>query len=590
MSSEKHANLGLHKWAPTDGVLRVEFNDNFGKLDEKTAEITAQLTDTKLVKMSNRLAPEVDDLGKIQRAIDECFSEGKRKLIFTEALVITSSTALKLKSNIDYIGLNSTLDFSGRSGYASDDLAPLIHGEGTMDAAISVTVDSLKGSNTLTVSSTSGISVGDLIYISSNFEWTGDSTNHKHGEMAIVRKITSATVLEISSCLHEDYKLTGNKSQDDATQVSLNPFIQKVNPIENVTISGFTLKGKGRDDTGLRGDYGMVFRHARNIRVYGNKFDRFDQCALDFINVFGFEAIDNDIFHDVKDKGVTNNYIQYGIKYSNASMYGNIKDNRIWNGRHGVIAGHITDFGGIQRHVNVENNFVSGTWHGGIAVHNSCEFIKIHKNTLVKCEYGINTRVGHVDVIENHIFFCTQGIYLSIKPEKTKLQGNRIINPTQSAIIMSAILSTWNPNDIEILDNICDGGGISITMNNTTFMKRGWKINSNTIKNITISDAISVVGRVKGKFDDNEILNITGSNRRGMKFTEVMFSTIKGNSIEGTTSAPIEIQGISDWNTICDNAMFDHDYATAVYNSGTGTNNKIYDNTNKTTLTGDPIS
>ncbi|MFE4812793.1 polysaccharide deacetylase family protein [Peribacillus simplex] len=43
MSSEKTPNLGLHKWAPTDGVLRTEFNDNFGKVDEKVAEVTSQI-------------------------------------------------------------------------------------------------------------------------------------------------------------------------------------------------------------------------------------------------------------------------------------------------------------------------------------------------------------------------------------------------------------------------------------------------------------------------------------------------------------------------------------------------------------------
>jgi hypothetical protein len=46
MSSEKTGNLGLHKWAPTDGVLRTEFNDNFGKIDEKVTEVTTQLEDT----------------------------------------------------------------------------------------------------------------------------------------------------------------------------------------------------------------------------------------------------------------------------------------------------------------------------------------------------------------------------------------------------------------------------------------------------------------------------------------------------------------------------------------------------------------
>lgn len=49
MSSEKTGNLGLHKWAPTDGVLRTEFNDNFGKIDEKVAGIG----DLALIPQSN---------------------------------------------------------------------------------------------------------------------------------------------------------------------------------------------------------------------------------------------------------------------------------------------------------------------------------------------------------------------------------------------------------------------------------------------------------------------------------------------------------------------------------------------------------
>jgi hypothetical protein len=35
MSSEKHPNLQLHKWAPTDYVRREEWNDNFGIIDDE---------------------------------------------------------------------------------------------------------------------------------------------------------------------------------------------------------------------------------------------------------------------------------------------------------------------------------------------------------------------------------------------------------------------------------------------------------------------------------------------------------------------------------------------------------------------------
>ncbi|MEY8188663.1 hypothetical protein AB4X15_03170 [Peribacillus simplex] len=98
MSSEKHSNLGLHKWAPTDGVLRTEFNDNFGKIDEKVAGIgdlalipqsniveavvdaNEQLQDTKnkidwvSIKDFPVIIPELDDTARIQRATDAGYS------------------------------------------------------------------------------------------------------------------------------------------------------------------------------------------------------------------------------------------------------------------------------------------------------------------------------------------------------------------------------------------------------------------------------------------------------------------------------------------------------------------------------------
>jgi hypothetical protein len=40
MSSEKHPNLQLHKWAPTDYVKREEWNENFGIIDDKIGILT----------------------------------------------------------------------------------------------------------------------------------------------------------------------------------------------------------------------------------------------------------------------------------------------------------------------------------------------------------------------------------------------------------------------------------------------------------------------------------------------------------------------------------------------------------------------
>ncbi|MBT2714749.1 right-handed parallel beta-helix repeat-containing protein [Bacillus sp. ISL-57] len=85
MSSEKHKNLGLHKWAPTDAVIRAEFNDNFGKIDEKLAEVTVQLADIASVIVSidkfPRQALEVDDTGRLERASLFVSSNGGGKIL-----------------------------------------------------------------------------------------------------------------------------------------------------------------------------------------------------------------------------------------------------------------------------------------------------------------------------------------------------------------------------------------------------------------------------------------------------------------------------------------------------------------------------
>ncbi|MFJ7855311.1 GDSL-type esterase/lipase family protein [Peribacillus frigoritolerans] len=62
MSSEKTGNLGLHKWAPTDGVLRAEFNDNFGKIDEKMAEVV------ELAESAAGASADIGDLSLIPQA------------------------------------------------------------------------------------------------------------------------------------------------------------------------------------------------------------------------------------------------------------------------------------------------------------------------------------------------------------------------------------------------------------------------------------------------------------------------------------------------------------------------------------------
>ncbi|CAM3641595.1 hypothetical protein [Mesobacillus zeae] len=67
MSSEKTPNLGLHKWKSTDYVQMVEFNENFVKLDEKSAEVTENFAkfDEKTAEFNEQLAETTTGLSFI---------------------------------------------------------------------------------------------------------------------------------------------------------------------------------------------------------------------------------------------------------------------------------------------------------------------------------------------------------------------------------------------------------------------------------------------------------------------------------------------------------------------------------------------
>src|SRR5690554_7411000 len=96
MSSEKTPNLQLHRWQPSDYVLRTEFNDNFAKIDDHAKQVTEQLAETSqklgeylTVESFPRIAPETNDTGRLQRAINQAIAKGV-KLILTKRYTISS--------------------------------------------------------------------------------------------------------------------------------------------------------------------------------------------------------------------------------------------------------------------------------------------------------------------------------------------------------------------------------------------------------------------------------------------------------------------------------------------------------------------
>jgi lysophospholipase L1-like esterase len=98
MSSEKHPNLQLHKWAPTDYVKREEWNENFGIIDDRIGILFNNITDLQNQKsdktyVDDQLSSKRDKATKITNAdLDISEDDNKIKLINLSDEVLQAMT------------------------------------------------------------------------------------------------------------------------------------------------------------------------------------------------------------------------------------------------------------------------------------------------------------------------------------------------------------------------------------------------------------------------------------------------------------------------------------------------------------------
>jgi len=105
MSSEKHPNLQLHKWAPTDYVKREEWNENFGIIDDKIGILNsyvAQIGVNVRQPPYNAKANGVDDDQPIlQQVADYCEANNLPMYIPNGDYILNSP--LKLGDNVTVV-------------------------------------------------------------------------------------------------------------------------------------------------------------------------------------------------------------------------------------------------------------------------------------------------------------------------------------------------------------------------------------------------------------------------------------------------------------------------------------------------------
>ncbi|MED3911209.1 hypothetical protein P4597_18930 [Peribacillus simplex] len=413
MSSEKTGNLGLHKWAPTDGVLRTEFNDNFGKIDEKVAEIgdvdlipqntivdALKDKDDKIATVNLQVAdtatPELfnttgDGIADDTTKLENMFNGSGNKIKFGRNKTYKVTRKLKITKSFTEIDLNGStilLDTSTVATQIFDNklfyVAPATVDVNAKRANVTSVGVYYKFGNSpekiagkFTVNDVSKFAVGDCVVI----EYQTAATNTHTLTDLKPSLATYAKILEIdvtNKIVYTDYYT--ELDFKGLPPVSGSGFMYVIDPVKKVTIKNGTLKSitpnaTGKKDCAIRAEYtdGLTLE---NITLID-----FNDKAIQprYTRNFRYSNIESDVQRGDKT-------IDYVIQTLNA--YNGIVENIT-----GATNTAILDFsfGASYIHArNIQSRNNNGSW-GSIQLHGEGEHDIMFENCSGYFSFANNT-------------------------------------------------------------------------------------------------------------------------------------------------------------------------------------------------------
>lgn len=293
MSSEKHPNLQLHKWAPTDYVKREEWNENFGIIDDKIGILNKIVMSP--LQFKNPSDP--DDTNAFRTMIQTAIDMGVRKLVVPHGTYYLSKIIwLNGASDFEIDLQNSTIVWNGQdqvtptrdiryygvfSAIAEDipyPTHPILSWEQELYFKNNIIPEPNFAGNTfkcskITIDDASDFQKGDYIRLR-----IGNPLNSGNNDYQNVFKPTLDIVCKVlhvvGNDLYVDYYSPYDFSQVDITAVGT---VKKINTIRNITIKNVFIHdvspfaappgNQGDNPNRLKLVSGIGFHYAVNCKV-----------------------------------------------------------------------------------------------------------------------------------------------------------------------------------------------------------------------------------------------------------------------------------------------------------------------------------
>jgi hypothetical protein len=402
-----------------------------------------------------------DDAGSIQDAFDAAGG----KIIDGQNLTYKVNSMVTLTESNAVIQ-NATFDFSDMPDGAGIDRCLYIYG--TIGTAVALTANINANAVTVTVGSTTGFAVNDLVFLKSNAVWDTNSSV-TYGQYARIKSISSSTQF----LLYEGVLLSFSTT-DSAT-------VAKVTPVKNVKIDHVSFIGA--DDNSQNALY---LQYGENVTITNCQFTAFDYVAVALYRCYQ-ATVDKCWQRNASGLGLSYAYALFGGCYSCSVINSWGEDNR-----HTVTIGGSD---GINMFTKVIGCHATGSKDAGIDSHSAS------LNTLFMGNHVTNS--GARFSTSNHDGIISQGA-------NTTIIGNTVIHPLDNAIIYQPLVQDGTYLGAIISDNTVvmdasgdgsSGAGIYILMAATTGPT---DLNGVVIKNNRVSGGNSNSDGVFGIYIQNQ--------------------------------------------------------------------------------------
>lgn len=441
-----------------------------------------------------------DDTHAIQRAILEV-AQQEGGLLFPGGQYRIDGE-LDLASNLTLKGEGEAcLDFSQRADFCTQRY--LMCGVGQAQK-VGVLESSLKGTDAFTLQPMDQqeapvLQEGDLVGLASTVMCRGEGVNRPVGELAHVAGVTQE-----SEGTPPVYRLT----HDFHHPYAKGSVIYAITPIENVTLDGLTLKGKGQNPHyGSKGqmrigDYGLGFIYGQHILVQNCTFIDLDRQHLEFKSCYHFTAQNNRhetqslLYYD-KELGKVNSFseregddfnpqknqtaaLQYQIRVADACYDGLIQECHGEGGRHMVNMGYstswIADGGseqeifGVSHHITIQDCVSNDATLASFATHDQCQHI-LFERCRVDSSWtaGFDIRAENVEVSQCEVHASRIGVWLRGDFVDTLIHDNHFQDISFAGILFEgdAPEVTLNHGHVIIQQNVMEEMTQGIFLHNT---------------------------------------------------------------------------------------------------------------------------